>query len=45
MMRSLKTSETIAEGDIIKVVRKGWTLKDRVVRHASVIVSSGASTK
>lgn len=40
-----EASETIAEGVIIKVARKGWLLNDRVLRHASVIVSSGNSAK
>ena len=40
-----EASETVAEGVIIKVARKGWILNDRVLRHASVIVSSGAPAK
>ena len=38
-------SDTVAEGIIIKVARKGWILNDRVLRHASVIVSSGTPAK
>ncbi len=38
-------SDTVAEGGIIKVARKGWILNDRVLRHASVIVSSGTPAK
>jgi molecular chaperone GrpE len=40
-----EASETVAEGIIIKVARKGWILNDRVLRHASVIVSSGTPAK
>ena len=40
-----EASDTVAEGVIIKVARKGWILKDKVLRHASVIVSSGAPAK
>jgi molecular chaperone GrpE len=40
-----EASDTIAEGVIIKVARKGWLLNERVLRHASVIVSSGNSAK
>jgi len=40
-----EVSDTVAEGIIIKVARKGWILNDRVLRHASVIVSSGTSAK
>ena len=40
-----EASATVAEGIIIKVARKGWILNDRVLRHASVIVSSGTPAK
>jgi len=40
-----EVSDTVAEGVIIKVARKGWILNDRVLRHASVIVSSGSTAK
>jgi molecular chaperone GrpE len=40
-----ENSDTVAEGVIIKVARKGWILNDRVLRHASVIVSSGSIAK
>jgi molecular chaperone GrpE len=40
-----EASDTVAEGIIIKVARKGWILNDRVLRHASVIVSSGTPAK
>ena len=40
-----EASDTVAEGVIIKVARKGWALNDRVLRHASVIVSSGTPAK
>jgi len=40
-----EVSDTVAEGIIIKVARKGWALHDRVLRHASVIVSSGSPAK
>jgi molecular chaperone GrpE len=37
-------STTIAEGVVIRVTRKGYKLKDRLLRAASVIVSSGSAT-
>ena len=40
-----EASDTVAEGFIITVARKGWALNDRVLRHASVIVSSGSPAK
>ena len=40
-----ETSDTVAEGIIIKVARKGWILNDRVLRHAAVIVSCGTPPK
>jgi molecular chaperone GrpE len=32
-------SETVADGDIIQVLQKGYAIGDRVVRHAKVIVA------
>lgn len=40
-----EASDTIAEGFIIKVARKGWILNERILRPAGVIVSSGTSAK
>jgi molecular chaperone GrpE len=40
-----EASDSIPEGSIIKVARRGWILNDRVLRPASVIVSSGAPAK
>jgi molecular chaperone GrpE len=36
-----EASETVPEGTIIRVTRRGYKLKDRLLRAASVIVSSG----
>lgn len=38
-------SDTVPEGSIIKVVRAGWLLHDRILRTASVIVSTGPANK
>lgn len=38
---SQEASETVAEGVVLRVARKGYTLKDRLLRPATVIVSSG----
>jgi len=38
---SQEASDTITEGKILRVTRKGYKLKDRLLRPASVIVSSG----
>lgn len=38
---SQEANADIAEGTIIRVTRKGYKLKDRLLRAASVIVSSG----
>ena len=35
-------SADIAEGHVIRQVRKGYKLKDRLIRASSVIVSKGA---
>ncbi len=37
-------SETVPEGTIIQVARVGWALHERVLRPASVIVSSGPAS-
>lgn len=38
---SQEASADIAEGTILRVTRKGYKLKDRLLRAASVVVSSG----
>jgi molecular chaperone GrpE len=38
---SQEASETVAEGTVIKVTRRGFQLRDRLLRAASVVVSSG----
>ena len=38
-------NEKIPEDHIVEVFEKGYTLKKRVIRHAKVIVSSGATEK
>lgn len=40
---SQEASADIAEGTILRVTRKGYKLKDRLLRAASVVVSSGPS--
>lgn len=40
---SQETSQTVAEGVVLRVSRKGYTLKDRLLRPATVVVSSGAA--
>ena len=40
-----EASETVAAGSIIRVVRAGWMLHDRILRPASVIVSTGPAAK
>jgi molecular chaperone GrpE len=40
-----ESSDTVPEGSIIKVVRAGWLLHDRILRTASVIVSTGPANK
>jgi len=37
-------SDTVPEGTIIQVARVGWALHERVLRPASVIVSSGPAS-
>lgn len=37
-------SETVPEGTILQVARVGWSLHDRVLRPASVVVSSGPTS-
>jgi molecular chaperone GrpE len=41
---SQEASAEIAEGTILRVTRRGYKLKDRMLRAASVIVSSGPAT-
>ena len=38
---SQQTSDTVAEGTVVVQTRKGYKLRDRLLRPASVIVSSG----
>ena len=38
---SEQTSDTVAEGTVVVQTRKGYKLRDRLLRPASVIVSSG----
>ncbi|MDF1815484.1 MAG: nucleotide exchange factor GrpE [Verrucomicrobiales bacterium] len=38
-------SETVEEGKIIYAMRKGYRLKDRLLRPANVVVSKGAATE
>ena len=40
-----EASETVPEGSIVRVVRAGWLLHDRILRTASVIVSAGPAAK
>jgi len=42
---SQEPSDTVAEGVVLRVARKGYSLKDRLLRPATVIVSSGAATE
>ena len=37
-------SDDVAEGDVIRQVRKGYKLKDRLIRPAMVFVSKGSPT-
>jgi molecular chaperone GrpE len=36
-------NETVPEDHIVEVFEKGYTLKKHVIRHAKVVVSSGAA--
>lgn len=38
---SQENSETIPEGTVVRVLRSGWMLNDRLLRPAGVIVSKG----
>jgi len=40
-----EASDTVAEGSVIRVVRAGWMLHERVLRPASVFVSTGSAQK
>ena len=40
---SQQASEDVAEGDVINVIRVGYSLNGRLLRPASVVVSSGAA--
>ena len=42
---SQEPSDTVAEGTILNQTRKGYRLKDRLLRPAAVIVSSGVATE
>lgn len=37
----IQPSEDVPEGNVVQVVQNGYILKDRVLRHAKVITSSG----
>jgi molecular chaperone GrpE len=37
-------SEEVAEGNIITVFQKGYSVKEKVIKHAKVIVSAGANS-
>jgi molecular chaperone GrpE len=39
-----QASEAVAEGSVVIVARPGWALNDRVLRPASVILSTGPAT-
>ena len=41
---SYQASETVPEDHVIQTVRSGYTLNDRLIRAANVIVSSGKET-
>jgi molecular chaperone GrpE len=38
---SQETSDVIAEGNVVRVLRSGWMLSDRLLRPAGVVVSKG----
>ena len=38
---SQETSDVIAEGNVVRVLRSGWMLNDRLLRPAGVVVSKG----
>ncbi len=40
---SQEASETVPEGTVLRVTRRGFRLKERLLRAASVVVSSGAA--
>lgn len=40
---SQEASDSVAEGTILRVMRRGYKLKDRLLRAANVVVSSGAA--
>ena len=42
---SQQPSDTVAEGTVISQTRRGYKLRDRLLRPASVIVSSGSAAK
>lgn len=42
---SQQTSDTVAEGTVVSQTRRGYKLRDRLLRPASVIVSSGPAAK
>jgi len=37
----MMTNSDKPEGTVIQVIQQGYTLKDKVLRHAKVITSSG----
>jgi molecular chaperone GrpE len=42
---STESSDTVPDHAVIRVQRRGYKLKDRLLRPANVVVSSGASKK
>ena len=38
---SQEASATVAEGAVVRVLRSGWVLNDRLIRAAGVVVSTG----
>jgi molecular chaperone GrpE len=40
---SQEASLEIPEGSVVRVLRRGYKLKDRLLRAATVVVSSGAA--
>jgi molecular chaperone GrpE len=42
---SQQPADTVAEGTVISQTRRGYKLRDRLLRPASVIVSSGPAAK
>lgn len=41
---SQEASDSVAEGNVVRVLRSGWMLNDRLLRPAGVVVSKGPAT-